>query len=395
MFYLNSQRVRCFIIVLALALSSTLLADDGLHSEGQQFMDKQNWDAAIRTFDKIIVLSDGKDEAAVYWLAYSQFKSNNLSAALATIAKFRKDFSGGRWLDDLNALQVEIQDKRGDANVIDDDELKLYAINSLLNTPSDRAVALLVKIIDGDSDTKLKRRALFVLSQMHLSESTSIIGRYAKTEDDSELKRFAIKMLGQIGSDESATILADIYRDAKDEGVRKQVLRSFMAHGNSEFLVSIIRSETTDGLKRQGLRALAALGQADILETLYRDNEFVDYRADILNSLGIVAGVDSIVRIIADEEDSTLVLKGIESLGIMSIQRSGEALVSLYTSNDNPQIKETIIHGFFIQNNVDALVRVAKQEKSPHLKRAAIRKLSLMESDKAIEFFGEILDTPQ
>ena len=54
-------------------------------------------------------------------------------------------------------------------------------------------------------------------------------------------------------------------------------------------------------------------------------------------------------------------------------------------------MREEVLNALFIQGNAKALVAIARGEKDPELKRAAVQKLSLMNSKDATDYMMELL----
>ena len=65
---------------------------------------------------------------------------------MAAIAELRKSYAGSRWLDDAKALEVEVKQAAGQKvspESESDEDLKLMAINGLMQSDSERAIPLL------------------------------------------------------------------------------------------------------------------------------------------------------------------------------------------------------------------------------------------------------------
>ena len=64
---------------------------------------------------------------------------------------------------------------RGDRAPTDDEELAIAALEGLMAQPSERALPILKKVLAGSQSTLVKRRALFVLSQIDGPEARDIL----------------------------------------------------------------------------------------------------------------------------------------------------------------------------------------------------------------------------
>lgn len=59
--------------------------------------------------------------------------------------------------------------------------------------------------------------------------------------------------------------------------------------------------------------------------------------------------------------------------------------------SDTPS-RRSIIEALFLSDRVDELIRIAKEESDPELRKEAVRRLALMDSEEALDFLMEILD---
>ncbi|MCW9017158.1 MAG: tetratricopeptide repeat protein, partial [Kangiellaceae bacterium] len=125
------KKTTSLLLAAAMCSCAAVYAKDNEYATGQKQLDQQNWQAAQKTFASIVKSKGNKHDAALYWLAYAQFKGNQEQQALNTLKRLHNQFPDSRWVDDAEALMVEIKDKLGDSAEIDDDEMKLYAIDSL------------------------------------------------------------------------------------------------------------------------------------------------------------------------------------------------------------------------------------------------------------------------
>ncbi len=76
----------------------------------------------------------------------------------------------------------------------------------------------------------------------------------------------------------------------------------------------------------------------------------------------------------------------------MGSKASGEALVSIYESDKDPDIRKQVIQGLFVQGNAKALVDLARKETDPSVKKEIVGKLSVMGSKEATDYLMELLN---
>src|SRR5712691_7030472 len=139
--------------------------EEETYDRGTQALDEEHWDRAIEAFDAVVRMAGRKADAGLYWKAYGLNKAGRAADALAAIAQLRKSAPQSKWLNDARALEMEIRQRSGQRTSPEtegDEDLKLMALNGLLNTDSERALPLLEKFLTGNSSPKLRERALFV-----------------------------------------------------------------------------------------------------------------------------------------------------------------------------------------------------------------------------------------
>lgn len=377
---------------MMLSVSVAAFAKDGLYAKGQKQLDNKEWQAAKKTFSRLLSEKSNKHDAALYWLAYAQFKNAEHRSALNTISKLGRDFPESRWLDDARALKVEIRDIQGESAEIDDDELKLYAINSLMNSSSDKTVPILTKIIHGKSSNKIKKRAMFVLTQTNSQYAFEEIAKLAADDSNETLQRYAIEMLGVSGRAKSIELLGEVYQKTTNEKIKRRILQSYMVAGKHKPLVELARSEKSQELKEKAIQLLGVMGRAEALINLYQEKSFSNQRERIIHGLAVGGSSKQLVEIINTEKDLELVVMAVEKMGIIGGRKTEGELVKIYNDRPEKDVKLAVIKALFVQGNAKQLVALVKVEKEPGLKRKMLKNLSLMGSDEANEFFNEILD---
>jgi hypothetical protein len=79
----------------------------------------------------------------------------------------------------------------------------------------------------------------------------------------------------------------------------------------------------------------------------------------------------------------------IRDLGLMG--GKDPALQTIYAKETDPGVKEEVLNAYFLAGNANALIAIARTEKDPELKKAAVSKLSLMHSKEGSDYLMELL----
>jgi hypothetical protein len=365
-----------------------------LYDDGREALDEDRYDKAEAKFEQLAQLNGPQTDAALYWKAYAASKLGKRDLALATLADMKKRFSQSRWLKDASVLELEVkqssgqQVKPGDQS---DEELKMLAIQGLMNSDPGRAMPLLEKVINGTGTPREKSRALFVLAQSGSAQGREIIGRIARGQSNPELQREAIKYLGLFGGAQSRQIMADVYAANPDTSVKRAILRAYMLGGDKERLFAAAKAEKDESLRREAIRQLGLVHGVSELEQLYQMETSTDLRREILQAFFLAGQSDKLVQAAQSEKDPELRRTAIRNLGLIHSDESAKALQTIYGRETDRGLKEEVLNAYFLQGNATALVAIAKSEKDPELKKVAVQKLSLMHSKEATDYLMELL----
>jgi HEAT repeat protein len=365
------------------------------YEEAQDALDDHKYERAAKLFEMVAGMGLEHADAALYWLADARNKLGRRSEALTALLALQKSFPKSPWAEDAKALEVEIRQGSGE-NVepehVNDEEIKLMAIQGLMNSDPEHAIPILEKILSSKTSTaKMKERALFVLTQSGSPAALEYVARAAKDSSNREMQERAIKYIGIMGSESARKILGDVYASTGDVDVKKQILKSYMIAGDKARLLALARSEPNAELRGAAVSQLGVLGASKELTELYNSESSIEIRKTILKAMFVGGSADKLAEIARTEKEPELRLIAIRNLGLIGGRKAADTLVSLYENDSNLEIRHTLIKSLFIQNSASALVTLARKEKDRDLKNDIISKLSLMRSKEAAEYLEEFL----
>jgi HEAT repeat protein len=393
------------VTILVGALGATSLAwsadsstkEDAMYSDGTRAINDGHWAQAETTFADIVKLHGARAEAALYWQAYAENKEGKQTEALKTCSYLRQTFPQGKWINECGALEIEIRGKSDDPlppQEEQNEELKLLALNSLMQQDEARALPIIQQILNSDKSDKLKSRALFVLAQDRSPQAQSILGQIAHNEHSPELQRKAIEMLAVAQGKQSAGTLADIYRQSSDEHVKRTILHDYLIIGTPDPLVEAASHETNPELVRTAVHTLGAMGAVPQLLTLYRSSSNAQTKADIINGLVESGhnGADALNTIASSEQDPDLRRRAIRNIGAAGGMSMAPSLVPIYKNNADPGTKKAVIQALFVAGDSHDLVELARAEKDPAMQKEIVQQLSVMRNKEATDYMLEILN---
>src|SRR6478735_6263258 len=348
--------------------------EDELYQAAKDALDNGEYDNAIRQFDEVIKIRGRRADGAMYWKAYALNKAGNKPQTLTTIGELRKSYPRSTWLRDAGALEQEVRGG-GNPESISDEELKLLAIQSLMNSDPEKAVPLLDKIITGNYPPNLKDKALFVLSQSGSDKAQQILMTVAKNNNG-----------------RNRAVLKEIYNSSTDVGVKKTVFQAWLMCGCKDDVAALAKTEKNPELRREAIRYLGMMGGRAELLDFYKNSPDVETRKEAVGAMLMCGCSHELAEIVQTEKDPEVLDKAINTLGLVGGDESLAALTKVYNSQADLATKKKVINALFLHGAGREMVALAKKETNPQLKRSLIEKMSLMNSPEISDYMMEILN---
>ena len=169
--------------------------ENQMYADGTRAINEGRWADAQGIFSKIASEHGEHSDGALYWKAYAENKMGQAKLALETCTVLKSSFPGSSWIHECGALRIEIHAKSGqpaEPNAGDDDDLKLLALNALMQKDETRALAQIQEILNsGDSSEKLRKEALFILGHHYSDATYAQVVRVSYVEGDVRITRGA------------------------------------------------------------------------------------------------------------------------------------------------------------------------------------------------------------
>jgi hypothetical protein len=365
-----------------------------LYDDGREALDEERYDEARDKFSQLAKAAGAQADAALYWEAYAEQRLGRRQEALAAIADLKKRFPQSRWQKDASALEIEVRQNSGQParpEAQSNEELRMLAIQSLMNSDPERAMPLLEKVLQGPATPREKSKALFVLAQSGSPQGREVIGRIARGQGNPELQKKAVEYLAIFGGAESRKVMAEIYASTGDPSLKRSILRSYMIGGDKERLFAAAKSEKDPSLRGEAIRQLGLVHGENELEQLYKTETSPEIKRQLLQAFFLAGDANKVLAAANNEKDPELRRAAIRNLGLMQSDDSAKALTAIYAKDSDREVRKEVLDALFLQGNAHALVTVARAEKDPGLKKAAVEKLALMQSKEASDYMMEIL----
>jgi hypothetical protein len=295
-----AQPIHALMTEVASPAPFLVIADDDAYTTGTHAMDEHRWQDAVSAFDKVIGEKGKRVDAALYWKAYSLNKLGKTQLAIATCDQLHSQFADSSWNKDCNTFSVDVQvdpkimaedqtkirmdrvhpyvkirpDMGGDSGVArgSDEDLKMLALNSLLNRDPATALPLLRGILSGNQPLSVKKHALFVLAQSKSPEAEGILRDAALGKLDPQLQGQAIQAMAVFQGKRANDTLAEVYRTTTDPKIKSSIISAMFITKDAPRMVEMARSEKDLELKRRIVSELA----------LMNDKAATDYMMELL-----------------------------------------------------------------------------------------------------------------
>lgn len=290
----------------------------------------------------------------------------------------------------------------------DDDDLRIAALNAVLQMDADRAVPLLKTVLArrDEGSVCMRRKAVFLLSQKHTSETSSLLLRIVREDPDREVREQAVFWLSQVPGDETAAALDSVLRDAKtDPDIQDKAIFALSQHHSSRAAATLrdfaARRDVSSDLRE---KAIFWIGQsrspenAQFLKDLFAKVENEDLKDKIIFSLSQMGGSDN-YRWLMDialnpKEDIEIRKKALFWAG-QGHSVDVADLVRLYDSMNDREMKDQLIFVYSQRREeaaLDKLFQIGKNDPDRELRKKAIFWIGQSRSPRAAQYLQELIN---
>jgi HEAT repeat protein len=272
----------------------------------------------------------------------------------------------------------------------EDESLALAALEGLMAQPPERALPILKKVLAGQQSALVKRRALFVLSQIDSSEAQTILVDTAKSPN-SELRAEAIRNIGIGGEPKSLAVLQGIYNGG-DQELRKQVLHAWLISGSKNEVYQAALNAKSDEEANEAIKMLGVMGATDELRKL---SDLKKPGHDFVDAYAISGDLAGLRRIAEGNGDVDARREAIRKIGIIDSTEARAALREIYTKSKDAELKRAALDGMLISGDEQGVLSLYRSAQNADDKRDLLRTLSHINGDAALEAIDAALEGKQ
>jgi HEAT repeat protein len=375
-------------------------ASNALYWQGQAALKQSDWSTALQRFqdlEKLLRKNEPKSvDAALYWEAYALVQAKRTGEAKGVIERLHREFPESRWSRDADTLLAQTRPPAQGDSALADDELADIAVQALINAPPERALPVLKKVLASQRSTKVKKRALFVLSQLETDEALKVVIDTAKSSREPDLRREAINMLGVSGTDSAVEGLVDLYATSTSADEKGRVLEAWLVADRKDLVLKTARTEADPKVRRKAIETLGAMEASQELAQLFETTQDAGNRRAIIQALGVAENVSALKTIAGNAslpEDQRV--EALRALGVAGDEDGVATLVELYGKANTPALREAALQGLLVADDAEAVKKLYRNARTTDEKKALLQVLSSMDDESVIDLIERELDQPE
>ena len=288
------------------------------------------------------------------------------------------------------AQTVNESNRAAKSKPTEQESLALAAMEGLMQQPPERALPIIKKVLAGTQTTLIKKRALFVLSQIDSQEADDILLQTARSADPA-LRTEAIRSIGIGGHDKSLAALQTVYAGG-DADVKKQVLQAWMiADRKAEVYQAALNAKSEDEAG-EAIHMLSVMGAVEELRKLGDRPNASD---KLVEAYAISGDLQSLRKIVDSNKETSVRAEAVRKIGIIDGEASRTALREIYTRSTIEEIKDAALQGLLIAGDEQGVLALYRAAKTTEEKRNLLRTLTNMDGDAALEVIDDALENKQ
>ena len=370
-------------------------SEERLYESGKSALDAHRFDDALTAFSEVVARGGGKVEGALYYKAYTLNKLGRRDDALSAIADLRKSYPNSRWLDDANALEIEVKQAAGkpvSPDELGQDDLKLLALNGLMQTEPERAFPILEGLLKGAHSPNLKKQAVYVLAQNQSPKAQALLEQIARgSTGNPDLQLRAVSYFVDTKSKPNrGQLLSEVYANTSDTALKSVILSAYRRSNDTERLAQAARIEKNAELRDSALRSLGEVNGQPELWQLYAAETTAEGKKKILRCMFNNGNTEKLAEAARTDKDAGVRQTAIEALASHKGPNVTAALVAMYGSEQEPSVRKTIIQRLADRRDAKSLMDIGRQEKDVELQKVIVTRLVGMKTPEANDYLLEV-----
>ena len=395
----------------------------------RDFISDEQWAKAAEKFNEYVnsYPNEKNVDAALYWMAYSQYKLKRYGPAKSTLNRLLNTYKDTTWKDDAKTLMAQLPGGaptptpevyviapepqvyigiperaprvagvgnggsllgsgggfgvgvgRAGTQPPDDDpcEFKIVVLQSLFQADVQRGIAAATEWLrPGSTQTiRCKSAALTLLARNGGKSVTPVILEVAKNETDIKLRSKAISVLGSTNDESVIDALQDFALKAQQNEIAEAALYALSQHTSPRainVLSEIATSSRPLDLRKQSIAAIANRPgdpALDALLRIYDGDQNIEIRKVTISGLSRRkserAGA-KLLEIARGSENIELRKYAISSIARRSGDQAVDILLGLYDTEKSEELRDQIINSLGYSNDPRVVKKLIEVAKNP------------------------------
>jgi HEAT repeat protein len=415
---------------------------DSLYRAGREALNQRQYRRAAELFSQLTRRYPRSNYAgdALYWEAFALYRAGELRPALGRLEEQKRRYPSASTAGDADALATRVRGElarqgdpasaervvreaeeagRADARAAretarssrgvgrnhcdEDSDVKLAALNAVMQMDADRAMPLLTRVLarrDPGSEC-LRRKAVFLVAQQRTDSTEKVLLNAVRTDPDQEVREQAVFWLSQVPGPRTVALLDSLARYSTDEQLSDRAVFALSQH-NDDRAREALRAvaERGDAPRSAREKAIFWLGQqeggATYLRQLFPKLTDDGLRERVVFSVA-QAGKPEDRRWLLDLVGNTGVSVELRKKALFWAAQSADIaqLDQLYKGLRDTELKEQVIFGYAQRKEpaaLDRLIEIAKTEKEPELRKKALFWLGQSRDPRVVDVLEQFLN---
>jgi HEAT repeat protein len=302
-------------------------------------------------------------------------------------------------------VSVASGNSEGDDSCDDDSDIKLAALNAVLQMDADRAMPLLTRVLarrDAGS-VCLRRKAVFLVAQQHTEGTEDILLGAARNDPDGDVRGQAVFWLSQVHTPRAVAALDSIARKSTDVELQEKAVFA-LSQQNDPLATKALRdfAERKDVPPTVREKSIFWLGQSrdggsDYLRALYDRLDDDELKEKVIFAVSQQHSPEN-SRWLMDIVRSTKSSIELRKKALFWSSQSGASAAdigAIYASLTDDELKEQAIFALAQTRDTAAttrLIEIAKKDPSTEMRKKALFWLSQSKDPRAASVIEQILN---
>jgi HEAT repeat protein len=269
----------------------------------------------------------------------------------------------------------------------------MFALSQLMQRNPERALPLVLKLMNNTSSESVRRNAFFMLGMSDDPSAQQAIAQFARDSQDPELQIDAIHMLGIASNAPSMELLSSLYKESSNPEVKEAVIQAYIVGDEARPLVQLLETESAPELQSAILHGLGVMDATDELQRIYPGLSSVENRVAALQAFGMAGDTQALRQVLESETNAELRTAAIQGIAMEGGAETTALLESLYDQADSVEDKRAVLDSLMLIDEGQALaLKIVQTETNVELRKQAIYALGSMDATRDLSALYASID---